>query len=302
MIELAFGESAAGALKIAKSTKQGDPVNGAVAVFGGTRRERRETLREAKKPRTWSGVTMEGSSKDVVALNLALDISDISDLDTDMKARKRFLDTCFSDYPGVSNEIWETNQQAIMRILEAKTTLEPIRMWIGISNPAELCGFHFICHLMCAAQTPLSVVRIPNEIEKENSVISCRGTGDIDAELLGAYTDYDEPVSELQRNMYARLWCNLVQENSPLRAVVNGTLISVPDYFYDFALRANMSNKECTIAQLIGTALGKIAGVGDQWLYLRIKYMLNEGELIMVKSAKTDHPYSQVINRRKETA
>jgi hypothetical protein len=50
MIELAFS-SAAGGLKIAKSTKQGDPVNGAVAVFGGTRRERSEALCEVKIPR-----------------------------------------------------------------------------------------------------------------------------------------------------------------------------------------------------------------------------------------------------------
>jgi hypothetical protein len=301
MIELAFGESAAGGLKIAKSTKQGDPVNGAVAVLGGTRRERREILREAKKPRTWSGVTMEGSPKDVAALSLALDMGDISDIDTDMKARKRFLDTYFSDYPGVSNAIWETNQQAIMRIQEAKSTLEPIRMWICVSNPAELCGLHFICHLMSAARTPLSVVRIPNEIEKENSIISYRGTGDIDAELLGGYVDYDEPVSDLQRKVYATLWCTLVKENTPLRAVVNGTLISVSDYFYDFALRASMPDTECTIAQLIGTAMGQISGVGDQWLYLRVKYMLNEGELITIKPAKANHPYSQVINRRKET-
>ena len=61
MIELAFGESPAGALKMAKSMKHGDRLNGAIAVFGGTRKEQREV----KKPHNWSGITMGGSSKDV---------------------------------------------------------------------------------------------------------------------------------------------------------------------------------------------------------------------------------------------
>ncbi|WP_407305790.1 hypothetical protein [Desulfosporosinus sp. SB140] len=47
MIELAFGESAAGGLKLAKSMKQGDRLSGAVVVIGDTRKEQRE----ARKPR-----------------------------------------------------------------------------------------------------------------------------------------------------------------------------------------------------------------------------------------------------------
>jgi len=44
---------------------------------------------------------MEGSSQDVVALTLALDIGDISDMDTDMNARKVSLATEDHPYSGV---------------------------------------------------------------------------------------------------------------------------------------------------------------------------------------------------------
>lgn len=84
MIELAFGESPAGALKLAKSMKQGECLVDAAAVFGGTKEEQRD----AKKPRVWSGMAMEGNSKDVEALILPLDIGDISDMDTGMNAHK----------------------------------------------------------------------------------------------------------------------------------------------------------------------------------------------------------------------
>lgn len=68
MIELAFGESPAGALKMAKSMNQGDRLNNAIGVIGGAGKEQRE----AKKPRYWSGVTMEGSSEDVTVLKTHL--------------------------------------------------------------------------------------------------------------------------------------------------------------------------------------------------------------------------------------
>lgn len=292
MIELAFNESAAGALKLAKSMKQGDRMDSAVAIIGGTAKERRE----AKKLRAWPGVTMEGSSKDVEALSLYLDIGDISDTDGGMAARRKLLNGLFANYPGVSDEIWATNRHALSRLQEAKTTLEPVRMWICACNPAELCGLYFICRLMADAAPPLSVVRIPEQIEKEGCIVSCRHTGEINPEELGKYAGYEEPVSGLQRSVFADIWSGLARGNAPLRAVINGSLMGVPIDFYDFALRKSMPEGEFRIAQLIGKTLNNTPGVGDQWLYLRIESMLQSGELIMV-SAAADHHYSAVVKR-----
>jgi hypothetical protein len=68
MIELAFGESAAGSLKLAKSMKHGDRITGAIAMIDSTGKE----PQEPKEPRYWSGITMGGGSKDVEALTLLL--------------------------------------------------------------------------------------------------------------------------------------------------------------------------------------------------------------------------------------
>lgn len=295
MIELAFGESPAGALKFAKSMKQGDPLNGAIAVIGGTGKEQHEAMR----PRNWSGITMEGSSKDVAALTLTLDIGDISDMDTGMNARKKLLDELFADFPEVSDKIWGTNQHTLKRLQEAKANQEPVRIWICVSDPGELCGLYFVSRFMSDAQIPLSVVRIPTQIEKDNSITSYRSTGEINPEAFGAFTEYEEPLSTLQRRVYANIWSDLVRENAPLRAVINGNLISVPKDFYDFALRVNMPDGEFKVAKLIGKTLSKISGVGDRWLFLRIQTMLQSGELITVSAATEDHPYSEVVKRKK---
>ncbi len=296
MIELAFGESPAGALKMAKSMKQGERLVGAVAVFGGTKKERRE----AKKPRNWSGMTMEGSSKDVVALTLALDIGDISGMDSDMNVRKKVLSELFADFPGVSDEIWRTNQHALTRIQEARSTLEPIRMWVCTSDPVEMCSLFFICHLMVDASTPLSVVCVPRQNEKDNSIVYYRGTGEIPAEEFGAMAQYEEPISKLQRIAYANTWNDLVRDNAPLRVIINGSVIGVPDDFYDFALRGNIPDGEFKVAQLIGKTLIQISGVGDRWLFQRMQTMIQSGELIEVSAATDDHPYSGIIKRNRK--
>lgn len=293
MIELAFGESTAGALKIAKSMKQGEYLGGAVAVFGGSKKEQRE----AKKPCKWSGLTMEGSVKDVEALTLALDIGDISDMNSGMNARKKLLDELFADFKGVSDGIWKTNQHALKRIQEARSTLEPIRMWISTSDPVEMCGLYFICHLMLDSKTPLSVVRVPIQMEKDNSFISYRSTGEISAEEFGTFIRYEEIISQCQRSAYADNWSDLVRVNAPLRAMINGNVIGVPNDFYDFAIRASIPDGEFRVAQLIGKTLIQITGVGDRWLFFRIQSMIQSGELTEVSAATDDHPYTGVIKR-----
>ena len=288
MIELAFGDSAAGALKMAKSMKQGARMAGAVGVIGGMEKDRREI------PRYWTGVDMEGGPRDVAALTLALDIGDIN---TGLYARRKVLDDLFGDFPGVPDALWKTNQHALKRIEEAGGSQEPIRMWISESNPGELCGLLYICHMLADAQTPLSAVYIPGRIEKDSGMVWYRGTGEIPAEELGAFVEYEAPISGLQRGAYAAIWGDLVRENTPLRAVVNGRIIGVPEYFYDFALRANMPRGECRVAQIIGKTLNQVPGVGDRWLFLRIREMIRSGELVEVSAATDDHPYSGIVKQ-----
>ena len=293
MIELAYNEGSAGGLKLAKSRKHGDHISGASAIIGGTLKEKFE----ARKPRIWSGTTMGGSPVDVEALTLALDIGDISDMDTGINARKKILDELFADFPDVSESIGETNQHALSRLQKVKETLEPVRMWVCAGNPEELCGMYFVCHLLLNAQTPLFVVRVPEQIEKESGIVHYRHTGEINPEAFGDYVAYEEPISELQRCVYANIWSELVYENAPLRAVINGRLMGVPKDFYDFALRTNIPDGEFKVAQLIGKTLGQISAVGDRWLFLRVQAMLLTGELIMVSEATEDHPYSGVVRR-----
>ncbi len=256
MIELAFNEGAAGALKMASA-----------------------------------------GTADIAALGLYLDIGDLSDMNAGMAGRKKLLDELFGEYPGVSGEIWNTARTALLRLMAAKTTMEPVRMWVCSGNPAELCGMYFVCHTMAEVKTPLLVVRIPEQIETGDGMVSYRHTGEIYKEALQQYAvQFEESISALRRSVFAAAWEELARENAPLRAVINGNLMGVPQDFYDFALRANMPGGEFRIAQLIGSTLGRVPGTQDQWLYLRIKAMIESQELILV-SDEGGHHYLAVVRR-----
>jgi hypothetical protein len=293
MIELAFGEGAAGALKYAKSMKHGEIVTGSTAIIG----DDSPKWRLENAVQFWTGETMDGNAGDVAALTLALDIGDISGMQNDIGTRKKTLDMLFGDFPGVTDEIWETDQHALSRLHEAEATCEPVRIWLSSSDPAELCGLYFVCKLMEKNKTPLFVVSVPIQTEQGDCVVLYRSTGEIPADQLGAFVKNEEQVSLPQRRMYAGLWDELVRENAPLRAVVNGQLMGVPADFYDFALRNNFPNGEFNVASLIGKALNRMPGVGDRWLYLRTQAMVQTGELIEVEPPKGDHPYSGILKK-----
>lgn len=266
MIEIVFDLSTAGSLKFAKTREQGE---------------------------------LPGSADEVESLTLALHIGDISCMNEGINSRKELFDNIFENIPDMSDTIWKTNQKAMARLKGAEKTLEAVRVWICENNPLELCGLYFVCHLMVNYQNQLSVVCVPKEMEKDNCIINYSNTGEIAPDIFGTFIRYEETVSALRRKVYSDIWSSLVRENAPLRVLINGNLIGVPENFYDFALRANMPDGEFRLAELIGKTLIQISGIGDYWLLLRVKSMLQSGELIMVSDAAGNYPYSAVVKRNK---
>lgn len=89
-----------------------------------------------------------------------------------------------------------------------------------------------------------------------------------------------------------------MQENAPLRAVINGRLTSVPENFYDFIIVKNLPDHDFLMARLIGKLLGEYhLGISDNWYALRIDQLIEENKLVMVKNADPSHPYGKVLRK-----
>ena len=99
-------------------------------------------------------------------------------------------------------------------------------------------------------------------------------------------------------NMCVTQWKYLQQENAPLRAVLNGRLVSIPETIYDYFIVREIEAEEDEFheAMVIGKVLGKYAlGIGDAWIAHRIEKMIADGQLTPVTEAA---PGSPIYHRR----
>ena len=92
------------------------------------------------------------------------------------------------------------------------------------------------------------------------------------------------------------LWENLKDENSDLRVVIDGKLISASVDFYDTLIRQEISDDEFMVAQVIGKlVVNNQLAVDDIWYAKRIKWMIEQGELAIIK--EDDRFYNYVLKK-----
>ena len=118
---------------------------------------------------------------------------------------------------------------------------------------------------------------------EDNTVQTCLNWGGLSPGDWAANMPLEREIPENVRRAIAMEWSQLREENSPLRAVVNGRLHSVGEDFYDPFIRAQIPDGIFRVAHLIGDVLGRYQlGIGDWWIAKRIQAMETQGELITV--------------------
>lgn len=285
MIELLFSDSAAGSMQCAKSQGNGRMINGVAEVI--TMDCEGNTSHESFQPEPYNGPKIEGSPEDIAAIAAAFDIGDISDL-SDWKARMKLLQSLWAVYEDdrMDDENW-CDQEAIraqnlvIRLQKAAVTGESVRIWWS-DAPNDTCGFYWAMSILQSAVGTISSIKIPSQFITKNGYIHFNNTGELSPSDFSRMLAYEQEIPADVRKAYAFGWNTLVMENSPLRAVINGTLSSVPVNFYDFTLTNTFPRKECLVAEVIGRALSLgPGGVSDWWLANRLKGMINSGEVIL---------------------
>lgn len=91
-------------------------------------------------------------------------------------------------------------------------------------------------------------------------------------------------------------WSELVEDNSPLRVVINNRVIGVEEGFYDFFIWKELTQKPIKQERLIGDMLGKYPiSVGDWWYAKRIQYYVDDGSIEIVEDS--ENKYARVIRK-----
>ena len=142
MIDIVFGDSACGSLRIAQHYGEGEYKGGATAVFltdeeSADAAAAQQRAEEAARREWEEGIPMGGSPEDVYCISLALDIGDISE---SIPGRKREdVLEALSPVPAEGKRILTDSLRALRSVLARTSGGEAVRLWYS-SAPEEMCG------------------------------------------------------------------------------------------------------------------------------------------------------------------
>lgn len=282
MLEVVFSESVKGSMKVAKNHDKNKFWD--VEEICGLQ----------------SGQPLEGNPQQVVYIGFNLDVGDISG-DLDGKGRKAAFDSLWGHVDFMSDEKEEFfmtlgNQQD--KLIDHAKSGGQIRIWKS-NAPYSACGFAYVCDILRNYQCNISVVPLPEyRLTSENSMVIYCDWGEVHPGEFQSFLVHEYHLGEMEKRNQSDLWKELIVENSPLRAIVNGKLISVPEDFYDHLIIRNIPDNEFAMVRLIGDILGRYQlGVSDGWYARRIESMIEAGKLQVVGDKDSSHPYDKILRK-----
>ena len=312
MLEVLFSDSAAGSMKVGMC--RGSEIGGCVGVIAtdekGLPVSPEETARlqreaEEKERRRWAeALPLEGDPRDILPLSLALSVGPI-DEESIGPLREETLTRLLSIYPQGMQTTAEILAAARRRLdtLLTGAPQEPVRLWVD-HTPDAACGLRWVLaqlQPLGLENLDLRVVELPALAPHEDGGLVLRQLGEVHPAEWGHLAREARVLPAGQAAALVTQWRMLQSENAPLRAVLNGVLVSADDSLYDPYLRRVLDELPETFSEaiLIGRTLGRFQlGFGDAWLALRVERWIADGRLQVVSTPEPDSPlYHRMLRK-----
>ena len=234
----------------------------------------------------------ENSEHDVICLGFALDIGDINKPVTGEYREKLLYELMYQKQWGSDRKmkaelknLGSTYAEELARLRVYIEAGEPIRIRYS-SAPYSMCGLMWLCGELNGSKSTVSVVRLPQITVNGDTAVTYSSWGEVDPNVSGRFLDWERVLSATEIAAYAQQWNKLKYENAPLRAVVNGSVISVPANFYDFLIFKDLGDRPVREAQLIGKILNdNQIGIGDWWYARRIEKLIAQGRIKIIENS-----------------
>lgn len=115
--------------------------------------------------------------------------------------------------------------------------------------------------------------------------------GEAEPEILPYFYKRRRQLTETEQAALLTEWTRMQEENTPLRAMVNGKVQSVPEDYYDETILSCVPEEESRAAMTVGKALAKLAETGnrvsDMLIFSRIRALGTAGQLEIVQDGAT---------------
>ncbi len=320
MIEIVFSDSACGSLKVAQNYGKGKYISGAFGICISnddgspvTDTQIEDARREyAEKGRlAWETATpMGGNTSDIYGFNLALSVGNISEM-TLGSERQEVIKQLYGVFPidnmdQVSQEILDKAKTNLETVYDRASAGEDIRIWYS-HQPDELCGVYWLMAQLSQLKencAKIFFVKLPEwESDEHGQIIRKTSWGEVAPGEWSRYLKLQELASPKVCKNFSTCWKTLQKENAPLRAMLNGQLVSVSETIYDRYIIGEIAEEvdEFQEARIIGQVLGKYQlGISDYWVALRIEEMIKKGRLEPVTMPEKDCPiYHRILKKRR---
>lgn len=284
MVELIFSDSGAASLSIAKRTGDKSRFYPMEIITDCDGNEEINCLPHEE----YTGPFIDGDVSEVLPIWLMGDIGDISAL-PDFSSRTEILRELEALYameedPGWIDAEARRAEELTARLKEAANSGEDVRIWYS-ATAEEYCGLHWAMSVL-GDKGRVTAVKIP-EMWTGCAGKIMNSTGGLWPEDFHALFAFEREVKMEERKALRSHWSRLTEENSSLRAVVNGAVCSVPESFYDFVLYKVFPKGEFRVVDAVGRALTEYPpGVRDWWYAKRILRMIDMGKLKIIKTHK----------------
>lgn len=315
MLEVLFSESAAGSLKMAMSHHA--VIGGCISIIGthedgspfsAEETEHLQQEHEEQERRRWAqAVPLQGDTRDILPFPLWLSIGPI-DEEGIGPLRETTLEQLLSIYPQgrqAAAEILASTRQRLATLL-SRAAHEPVRLWVD-HTPDAACGLRWVLDQLRPLgfeNLDLQVVELPALAPHEGGGLVLCNLGELHPSEWGRLTQTARSLSADQAAALAVQWQQLKAQDAPLRAVLNGVLVSAAEDLYDPYLRRVLDDLKDTFqeAALIGRTLAQFPlGFGDAWLAMRVEQWIADGKLEALTKPDADSPaYHRTLRKTED--
>lgn len=180
-------------------------------------------------------------------------------------------------------EFLDEERKKHQKLYQFLTSVQPFRLWL--SNTAnDYCGLLWFCNMMRDYDNAISVVWCPGyEYDDRTNISSIKSAWEFlnNPYLLVDNIDNAQALSKAQIDAYSREWERVAAENSKLRILIDNTIVSVNDNFFDSIILGFVGHVPEKKVSIMGRILGKWRGCDVAFISERIEHLISAQQIII---------------------
>lgn len=193
--------------------------------------------------------------------------------------------------------IWERYLHQIKRLEKEAFLGSNIRIWYS-DVAYSRCGLYHLCTILKDYDCKVSVIKLPEyRVMPTGWLKVYKLWKDVSLNEFNYFLLGERELSKTEIKIFATMWEIFKKDNHPLRTTLEGNLVGVWEDFYDHFIHSCVLNNEVKVIDLIGNVISDYRlAINDGWYIKRIRHMIEQGELVVVK--KNACFYEQILKKR----